>query len=231
MIYSKALKLSSLTITSGKQTVGQIMNHMTMDSSFLMWLFFFIHYIWATPVQVDILVLLCTLHTCMGNPCTGWFFIHYIWATPVQVDILVLLCTLYTCMGNTCIGWFFIHYIWTTPVQVDISVLLCTLHMGNACTGWFFVHYIWATLVQVGSLYITYGQHLYRLILCTLYMGSTCTGWFFVHYIWATSVQVDILKKQIKWIFNIGLKRGFPCINICQVLREVLKTEGEDRDF
>ena len=57
MVYSKALKLSSLTITSGKQTVGQIMNHMTMDASFLMWLFFFIHYIWATPVQVSAIEL------------------------------------------------------------------------------------------------------------------------------------------------------------------------------
>ena len=30
---------------------------------------------------------------------------------------------------------------------------------------------------------------------------------------------------------NIGIKHGFPCINICQVPREVLKTEVEDRGF
>ena len=29
--------------------------------------------------------------------------------------------------------------------------------------------------------------------------------------------------------FNIGIKHGFPCINICQVPWEVLKTEAEDR--
>ena len=31
--------------------------------------------------------------------------------------------------------------------------------------------------------------------------------------------------------FNVGIKHGFPYINICQVLREVLKTEVEDRGF
>ena len=29
----------------------------------------------------------------------------------------------------------------------------------------------------------------------------------------------------------IGIKHGFPCINICQVPREVLKTKVEDRGF
>ena len=32
-----------------------------------------------------------------------------------------------------------------------------------------------------------------------------------------------------KKLFNIGIKHGFSCINICQVPREVLKTELEDR--
>ena len=27
--------------------------------------------------------------------------------------------------------------------------------------------------------------------------------------------------------FNIGIKHGFSCINVCQVPREVLKTEAE----
>ena len=31
--------------------------------------------------------------------------------------------------------------------------------------------------------------------------------------------------------FNIGIKHGFLSINICQVPREVLKTEVEDRGF
>ena len=31
--------------------------------------------------------------------------------------------------------------------------------------------------------------------------------------------------------FNIGIKHGFPCVNICQVPWEVLKTEAEGCDF
>ena len=30
---------------------------------------------------------------------------------------------------------------------------------------------------------------------------------------------------------NIGIKQGFPCINICQVPREMLKTEAEGLGF
>ena len=30
---------------------------------------------------------------------------------------------------------------------------------------------------------------------------------------------------------NIGIKHGFTCINVCQVLRELLKTEAEGRGF
>ena len=32
-------------------------------------------------------------------------------------------------------------------------------------------------------------------------------------------------------VFNIGIKHGFSCINVCQVPREVLKTEAEGQDF
>ena len=31
--------------------------------------------------------------------------------------------------------------------------------------------------------------------------------------------------------FNIGIKHGFPCINVCQVPREMLKTEAVGRGF
>ena len=31
--------------------------------------------------------------------------------------------------------------------------------------------------------------------------------------------------------FIIGIKHGFPCINVCQVPREMLKTEAEGRGF
>ncbi|XP_052799904.1 ATP-binding cassette sub-family C member 9-like isoform X2 [Mya arenaria] len=52
MVYTKALRLSSLAITGGQTTIGQIINHMSMDANFLMMQLFFIHYIWATPLQV-----------------------------------------------------------------------------------------------------------------------------------------------------------------------------------
>ena len=32
-------------------------------------------------------------------------------------------------------------------------------------------------------------------------------------------------------MYNLGIKHGFSCINVCQVPREMLKTEAEGRDF
>ena len=37
-----------------------------------------------------------------------------------------------------------------------------------------------------------------------------------------------LLKKNY---YNIGIKHGFPCINVCQVTREMLKTEAVGRGF
>ena len=39
------------------------------------------------------------------------------------------------------------------------------------------------------------------------------------------------LELENRPVMTIGIKHGFPCINICQVSREVLKTEVEDRGF
>ena len=39
------------------------------------------------------------------------------------------------------------------------------------------------------------------------------------------------LNENRNAAFIIGIKHGFPCINICQIPREVLKTEVEDRGF
>ena len=33
------------------------------------------------------------------------------------------------------------------------------------------------------------------------------------------------------FFFNIGIKHGFPCIYVCQVPREMLKTEAVGRGF
>lgn len=52
MVYSKALRLSSLVLSNGQITPGQIINHMSVDATFLMYFFYFVHYIWAVPVQV-----------------------------------------------------------------------------------------------------------------------------------------------------------------------------------
>ena len=38
-------------------------------------------------------------------------------------------------------------------------------------------------------------------------------------------------KNILFYHINIGIKHGFSCINVCQVPREVLKTEAEGRGF
>ena len=40
-----------------------------------------------------------------------------------------------------------------------------------------------------------------------------------------------LTRVRYACIFNIGIKHGFSCINVCQVPREVLKTEAEGRGF
>ncbi|XP_072031468.1 ATP-binding cassette sub-family C member 9-like [Amphiura filiformis] len=52
MVYDKALRLSSYTISGGSMTVGQITNHMSTDAFNL---FFFcqrMHYLWAVPLRL-----------------------------------------------------------------------------------------------------------------------------------------------------------------------------------
>ena len=39
------------------------------------------------------------------------------------------------------------------------------------------------------------------------------------------------MREAFHIFFNIGIKHFFPCINVCQVLRELLKTEAESRGF
>ena len=47
-----------------------------------------------------------------------------------------------------------------------------------------------------------------------------------------SSKRRGTIKHQAKNIFqNIGIKHGFSCINICQVPREMLKTEAAGRSF
>ena len=36
---------------------------------------------------------------------------------------------------------------------------------------------------------------------------------------------------NVKTAINIGIKYGFSCINVCRVLRMMLKTEAEGLDF
>ena len=39
------------------------------------------------------------------------------------------------------------------------------------------------------------------------------------------------MKTNSQLINNIGIKHGIPCINVCQVPREMLKTEAVGRGF
>ena len=45
----------------------------------------------------------------------------------------------------------------------------------------------------------------------------------------------DLKRVKIPFLkiakHNIGIKHGFPCINVCQVPREMLKTEAVGRGF
>ncbi|BFZ18446.1 hypothetical protein BsWGS_21482 [Bradybaena similaris] len=75
MVYSKALKLSTLELNNGVTTVGQIMNHMSIDSTFLMFFFFFVHYIWALPIQVGLSLLIMYLKLGLPGLIGGVFVI------------------------------------------------------------------------------------------------------------------------------------------------------------
>ena len=44
-------------------------------------------------------------------------------------------------------------------------------------------------------------------------------------------LYVMCYQKRGSLFFNIGIKHGFSCINVCQVPREMLKTEAEGRGF
>ena len=45
------------------------------------------------------------------------------------------------------------------------------------------------------------------------------------------SVDCGTIQRYLFLIFNIVIKQGFPCINVCQVPREMLQTEAEGRGF
>ena len=38
-------------------------------------------------------------------------------------------------------------------------------------------------------------------------------------------------EKSFSHFFNIGIKHGFPCINVCQVPRDMLKIEAVGQGF
>ena len=48
---------------------------------------------------------------------------------------------------------------------------------------------------------------------------------------WIVMTPVFVHNAGQSFYNAIGIKNGFPYINICQVPREVLKTEFEDRGF
>ena len=43
--------------------------------------------------------------------------------------------------------------------------------------------------------------------------------------------KLDLCSYTLNISVNIGIKHDFPCINVCQVPREMLKTEAEGRGF
>ncbi|XP_030838922.1 ATP-binding cassette sub-family C member 9 isoform X2 [Strongylocentrotus purpuratus] len=51
-VYSKALRLSSYSMTGGSMTMGQITNHMSVDATNILNSFQWIHYVWSIPYLV-----------------------------------------------------------------------------------------------------------------------------------------------------------------------------------
>ena len=49
--------------------------------------------------------------------------------------------------------------------------------------------------------------------------------------IFARKIYIYFIPSSKFNAFNIGIKHAFSCINVCQVPREMLKTEAEGRDF
>ena len=76
-------------------------------------------------------------------------------------------------------------------------------------------------------------QHLifHNADICFTYvLNSIVTVWLFAEGR-KFNFQVGIeLSIQLS-CFIIGIKHGFPCINVCQVPREMLKTEAVGRGF
>ena len=58
MVYSKALRLSTWTMSEGGVSVGQVMNHMSVDPLNLVWLFYFGNFTWSLPLQIAVGVVL-----------------------------------------------------------------------------------------------------------------------------------------------------------------------------
>ncbi|PVD32870.1 hypothetical protein C0Q70_08317 [Pomacea canaliculata] len=97
MVYSKALRLSSLVLSNGQITPGQIINHMSVDATFLMYFFYFVHYIWAVPVQViitlGILYMKLGISAVIGGLfvvfCAPFMYLFGVCMSKIQKKVLV----------------------------------------------------------------------------------------------------------------------------------------------
>ncbi|XP_072032683.1 ATP-binding cassette sub-family C member 9-like isoform X2 [Amphiura filiformis] len=58
MVFDKALHLSSYTISGGSMTVGQITNHVSTDAMNIMYFCQRIHYVWAVPLKITLIMVL-----------------------------------------------------------------------------------------------------------------------------------------------------------------------------
>ena len=92
-----------------------------------------------------------------------------------------------------------ISWLLQTPTDLDLHCLQNRIYPGSA------------------------GQGLNRVQFCTLFHDALHLCEFLSKYLklFPTNRAEYMVETAI---FNIGVKHGFSCINICQVLREVLKT-------
>ncbi|XP_072025400.1 ATP-binding cassette sub-family C member 9-like [Amphiura filiformis] len=57
-VYEKSLRLSTYAISGGEMTMGRITNHMSTDATAMLFLFQWLHHLWAIPIQVVVTLIL-----------------------------------------------------------------------------------------------------------------------------------------------------------------------------
>ncbi|XP_038076865.1 ATP-binding cassette sub-family C member 9-like [Patiria miniata] len=58
VVYKKALRLATFTLSGGQMSMGQVTNHMSADAANVQVMFQFINFLWSAPFQIIIILIL-----------------------------------------------------------------------------------------------------------------------------------------------------------------------------